>query len=180
MRLDKENALLVVIDIQKKLFPHIHGREEMAGAASRAIRGFRALGLPVLVTEQVPAALGPTIDELRREIEGIPPIEKSAFSCCGEKAFAAAVLASGRKKILLCGIESHVCVYQTALDLIEDGYEVYLLADAVSSRRESDRAIALRRLGQTGVRLSTVEMALFEILREAGTDDFRKVLRIVK
>jgi nicotinamidase-related amidase len=180
MRLDKEDALLVVIDIQTKLFPHIHEGAAVAEAASRAIRGFRALGVPVLVTEQVPAALGPTIEELRKETEGIVPIEKSAFSCCGEKAFTAAIAATGRRKILLAGIESHVCVYQTARDLVEGGYEVYLLADAVSSRRESDRTIALRRLEQMGVRLFTVEMALFEILREAGTDDFRKILRIVK
>ncbi len=180
MRLEKGNALLVVIDIQTKLFPHIHGGAGVAEAASRAIRGCRALGMPVLVTEQVPAALGPTIPELRGETEGIAPIEKSAFSCCGEKAFLDAVGASGRRKILLCGIESHVCVYQTALDLVAGGYEVYLLADAVSSRRKSDRTIALRRLEQMGVRLFSIEMALFEILREAGTDDFRKILRIVK
>ncbi len=180
MRLRRENALLVVIDLQAKLFPHIHDHDRIAEAAVRSIRGFRALEMPVLVTEQVPTALGPTIDPIRAETAGIEPIAKSAFSCCGEEKFNDAISKTGRQKILLLGIESHVCVYQTALDLIEGDYEVYLLADAVSSRRESDREIALRRLEQMGARLFTTEMALFEILRGAGGDDFRKILRIVK
>jgi nicotinamidase-related amidase len=180
MRLRREDALLVVIDIQTKLHVHMQDREAFTGAAARAIRGCRALGVPVLVTEQYPEGVGRTIDEIRVEIEGYAPILKTSFSCCGENAFVGAIEKSGRRQIVLCGIESHVCVYQTARDLLEKGYEVYLLADAVSSRHEKDREFALRALERMGVRLVTTEMALFDLLHVAGTDDFRKILKIVK
>ncbi len=180
MPLLRENTILVVIDIQAKLFPHMQEREALAEATVRAVRGCRALGVPILLTEQVPEALGPTIDEVRAALDGIAPIVKRAFSCCGESAFLGAIERAGRRDVLLSGIESHVCVYQTARDLIEKGHEVHVLADAVSSRRSRDREIALRRFEQMGARLATVEMVLFDLLREAGTDEFRKILKIVK
>ncbi|MFH1679344.1 MAG: hydrolase [Candidatus Eisenbacteria bacterium] len=180
MRLEREKTILVVIDIQTKLFAHMQEKEALAEAAVRAVRGCRALGVPILLTEQVPEALGPTIEEVRGEIEGKLPIVKRAFSCCGEGAFNKAIGDAGRRSVLLCGIESHVCVFQTARDLLEKEYEVHVLADAVSSRRASDRAIALRRFEQLGIGLATTEMVLFDLLGEAGTDEFRKVLKIVK
>ena len=138
------------------------------------------LELPYLVTEQYPEGLGPTNELLKSEFETWEPIVKATFSCCGETPFPEALEKTGRKDVLLCGIETHVCVYQTARDLIEKGYRVHLLVDGASSRRKIDRRTAIRRMESMGVHLCTVEMTLFEMLHVSGTDEFRKIVRIVK
>ena len=146
------------------------------------LEGCRALGLPIIVTQQYTRGLGPTIPEL---LEALPqdarePVEKITFSCCEEPRFMERLEASGRQTVLLCGIEAHVCVAQTAVDLREAGYRPVVVADCVSSRRPLDRDTALERMRQEGVLVTTAESLLFELTRRAGTDLFRTISRLVK
>lgn len=174
-----DSTALMVIDIQDALARVMHEKDRFVDNARRLIQGANALALPVVVTEQYPKGLGHTIPEIAELIES-EPVEKTAFSCCGEEAFVAAVEALGRKQILLCGIETHVCVYQTARDLVERGYEVEVVADAISSRTIGNKLVGLDRIKESGAKLTTVEMALFELLKAAGGDAFKQIVKIVK
>jgi nicotinamidase-related amidase len=175
----RDDAVLVVVDVQGKLARLMHEAEALFDQLSRLIRGARALDLPIIVTEQNPDGLGPTIPELAPLL---PPerIAKRAFSCGGEPAFLAALEATGRRQVLVAGIEAHICVYQTAADLASRGYEVEVVSDAVSSRTAANRAVGLERMRQAGARVTSVEMALFELLGAADGDAFKAILRIVK
>jgi Amidases related to nicotinamidase len=182
-RLDRNKAVLVVIDVQEKLVRVIHEHDEVEKNIERLIRGSRVLGVPVLVTEQYRKGLGATTELLARAFEetgGFDPIEKMCFSSWGCAAFAEKLKASGRREVILCGIEAHVCVYQTALDLLRGGFEVTLVADAVSSRTPRNRRIAIERMMLEGAKLSTTEMALFEMTVESGTEEFKSISKIVK
>jgi nicotinamidase-related amidase len=179
--LNREDAVLVVIDVQGKLAGLMHGREQLFAALAKLIRGCRALGLPVVWVEQNPAGLGPTVPEVAAEMPaGLVPVPKRSFSCCGEPRFLTALEACGRRQVLVCGIETHVCIYQTARDLAGAGYAVEVVADAVSSRRLPDREIGLRGIERAGARLTTVEMALFEMLGAAEGPVFKEIVKIVK
>jgi len=178
--LKRENALLLVVDIQANLFPHILRHDEMADAVVRTIRGCKVLGVPVVVTEQYPKGLGPTVKEIQAEFDPFEPIVKSTFSCCGDGGFLDAIEKTGRKEIILCGIEAHVCIYQTARDLVEAGYDVHLLVDGISSRTQENRGVAIRKMENLGVHLTTMEMALFEMLVACDVPDFKPILKVVK
>lgn len=183
MRLDRNDAVLVVIDVQERLMPVIHERFEVEANVERLVRGAHVLGIPAIVTEQYVKGLGPTVEPLRRALEetnGYRPIEKDCFSAHGCAAFAAQLAALDRRQVLLAGVEAHVCVYQTARDLLASGLKVWLIADAVSSRTARNRDLALQRLVSEGARLSSTEMALFELLVVSGTDEFRAISRLVK
>ena len=177
--LNTDSVALIVVDIQDALARVMHEKDRFVDNARRLVQGANALALPVVVTEQYPKGLGRTIPEIAELIEA-EPVEKTAFSCCGEEAFMAAVEALGRKQILLCGIETHVCVYQTARELVERGYEVEVVADAVSSRTIGNKLVGLDRIKDSGAKLTTVEMALFELLKAAGGDAFKQIVKIVK
>jgi nicotinamidase-related amidase len=147
------------------------------------VRGCHILGIPTLVTEQYVRGLGPTVEPLRNALEesgGYRPIEKSCFSAQGCDVFSAQLATLERNQVILAGVETHVCVYQTALDLIGAGMSVTLIADAVSSRAPENKAIALTRLMAEGVKLSSTEMALFELTVTSGTDEFRAISKLVK
>ncbi|HET8775663.1 MAG TPA: isochorismatase family protein [Thermoanaerobaculia bacterium] len=177
MRLDRNDAVLVVIDLQERLMPVIHERLEVERNVERLIRGAHILGVPVVVTEQYVKGLGATVEPLRAALEetgGYRPIEKDCFSAQG------CMPALERRQALIAGVETHVCVYQTALDLLGAGWNVWIAADAVSSRTPRNRDIALQRLASEGARLSSTEMALFEMLVTAGTEEFRAVSKLVK
>lgn len=178
--LEREKSLLVVIDVQERLLPVMSDPDRVLDRAVRAVKGCAALGVPILVTEQVPAALGPTVEALREALEPYEPITKDSFSCCGERAFVEAVDRIDPREVLLSGIESHVCVFQTARALIEAGRRVHILSDAVDSRDPENRAVALRRMEKEGAIPSSVEMALFEMLKGASAPEFRKIVKIVK
>jgi nicotinamidase-related amidase len=183
MTLTREHTALVVCDVQERLFPVMDAdhREEVMRNVKVLATSARRLGVPTLVTEQYPKGLGRTLPELASVLpEGVAPIEKTTFSCGGDEGFRAAVTGLRREQWVLCGIEAHVCVYQTALDLLRDGRQVVLAADAVSSRRPRDRDLALGRMRDLGVQVMSMEMVLFEILRQAGTPDFRAVAGILK
>jgi nicotinamidase-related amidase len=178
--LERDQTALVVIDVQEKLAPAMHQREAVLDQISRALRGAQALGLPTFLTEQVPASLGPTLPEIRELHQGPAPLVKNTFSCCGSDAFVTALRDAGRSQVLVAGIESHVCVYQTVADLIREGFQVEVLQDAISSRTERNARLGLERCREAGAAVSSVEMALFELLRVAEGDAFRSVIQIVK
>ncbi len=180
MRLTIENSVLILIDVQGKLALLMHDKERLFANLQILVRGGRILGVPILWCQQNPRALGPTIPELTQHLEGLAPIDKMSFSCCGESAFEDALRKTGRNQVVLCGIESHVCVYQTAADLHVKGHEVAVVADAVSSRTADNKQIALNRLGSEGICLTSTEMLLFEWMKTAEYPHFREVARLVK
>ncbi|MHC4135096.1 MAG: hydrolase [Planctomycetota bacterium] len=179
-RLESERSALVVVDVQERFRDLIHEMPAVIAGCSRLIRFCARLGIPVLVTEQYPAGLGRTVAELAELLPEHTPLEKVTFSCCGDEGFARAVLTLGRDQFLVCGIETHVCVYQTVRDLRAAGHQVAVAADAVSSRRVRDRDAGLALMRDLGAQLMTVEMILFEILVRAGTRDFKRVADILK
>jgi nicotinamidase-related amidase len=175
-----ENSLLVVIDIQGNLAQAMHDKTALFENLKKIIKGAQILNVPIIVTEQIPEKLGATIPELAGLFPDFKPIPKTSFSCWGEKAFAEKLKASGRKQILLAGIESHVCVYQTALELKSIGYEVYLAADCLSSRTAENKSIAIARMTAEGVKLTSTEMFLFELMKTAKVEKFREITKVVK
>ena len=178
--LKKENAILVLVDIQGKLATLMHNKEQFFENAARLIKGARALEMPIIWNEQLPEKLGPTIPELKELLEGLSPLEKNSFSCCGNPDFMERMKSLGRRQVLLAGMETHVCVYQTAPDLLAEGYEVYLVTDAVSSRTLENKQIGIQAIRDLGAKLTSVEMALFELLEVAEGDRFKQIIDIVK
>ncbi|MEK7269385.1 MAG: hydrolase [Planctomycetota bacterium] len=180
-RLKADQALLLVVDIQSRLYPHIAAKEDLLRRASLLIRCAPLLGIPILATEQYSKGLGPTIPEVRSILPaGTPVIEKISFSCAGCPEFLDALSRAGRRHIVVVGIESHVCVQQTVRDLCERGYRVFLAADAVGSRNPEDKRVAVERMRDWDVEVSTAESLLFEALAVAGTDVFKQVSALVK
>jgi nicotinamidase-related amidase len=175
-----DDCVLVVVDVQGKLARLMHDSEAMIGAQQTLIRACRLLEMPVVWAEQLPDKLGPTVDELAGPLEGLSPCAKSSFGCMGDPALRDAIAGSGRRQVLLCGIETHVCVWQTAALLLEDGYGVHVIADATSSRSAANKDIALRRMERAGACLSNVEMVLFELMVDATHPRFREVTRLLK
>jgi len=173
--LDRSRSALVIIDVQEKLFPHVHEWDRMLARIDLLVFAAKLMGIPVLLTEQYPRVLGNTIQEIRQALPEIQPLTKMDFSCVPAPGFAERLSSTHRDQIVLAGIEAHVCVAQTALDLASRGGNVIIVADAVSSRRPLDAQIALRRLEQSGLTLSTAEAVVFEWLRRAGTEEFKAI-----
>ena len=179
-RITRAHAGLVVIDIQECLLPAIFEKERVVQNALRLIKGAAVLGMPVLVTEQYPKGMGPTVPEIAAAIPGYAPMEKLTFSSCAAPDFLADVKSKGLSDLVLCGIEAHVCVCQTCLDLLQAGFTPFVVADAVSSRTPENHRLALERMRQAGALIVSTEMVLFELLERAGTAEFKQVLALVK
>jgi len=175
-----DNTVLVAIDFQERLFPVMHEKEKLLKNVLKLIKGAQALAIPVILTEQYPKGLGPTLPEIKELLPDAQPIEKTCFSCCDEENFSKALETSKRKQVLICGIESHICVYQTAIALLRAGYEVQVAADCVSSRDPENKMVSLFKMGSAGVSPTTVETALFELLKVAKGDVFKAISNIVK
>ena len=175
-----DDTALVVIDVQGKLAQLMHNRTELFKNLRVMIQGTQVLGIPILLTEQYPKGLGPTVPEVSQLLTAIEPIAKNAFSCCGEPAFMSALEPLGRRQILLTGVETHVCVHQTALDLLDAGYEVQVIADAVSSRTAENRHIGLEKMRDAGVVITSTETALFELMKLAEGPQFKQISKLVK
>jgi nicotinamidase-related amidase len=180
LMLHRDTTALLVIDVQEKLLPAIHGADGVAAKAVILIKAARILGIPVLWAEQYPKGLGPTVESLATALDGLKPIDKVAFSCLREPAFSEALGESGRRKLLMTGIETHVCVQQTALDALNQGYEAFVCRDATGSRAPIEHDAALARMAAKGVDLVTVESALFELLGEARTPEFKEILPLIR
>ena len=178
--LHTETSLLIVIDIQGNLARAAADRELLFESARKLIQGAKVFSLPIIVTEQIPEKLGPTVPEVSALLEGITRIPKETFSCCDNAAFREAFNKANRKQILLCGIESHICVYQTTMDLLHMDCEVHIVADAVSSRTAKNREIGISKMISAGAHLTSTETVLFELLKTAGCDKFKDIFRIVK
>jgi hypothetical protein len=179
MRILRDNAIAVCVDIQEKLFALMHNNMSLEQKSITLISGLKVLDVPLLVTEQYPKGLGATINPLAILIDG-NRIEKRTFSCCDEASFDEELKTSGKKQVILFGIESHVCVLQTTIDLLEKGYQVFVVVDCVSSRSEEDKDIALRRLEQEGALLTTTESILFELCRSSKDESFKAISALVK
>lgn len=181
MRFLQEDTLAVVIDIQEKLFPSIDNKEKLVENSIKLLSGLNVLEIPILITEQYTKGLGKTIPEIKTVIEkDYHPIEKMDFSCCGENDFMTKLKNLNKKNILLLGIESHVCVLQTALDLIAEGFNVIVVEDCVASRKINDKKIALKRMSKEGATLTTYESILLELCKKSGTDKFKAISKIIK
>jgi nicotinamidase-related amidase len=174
------DSVLLVIDVQEKLFRVMYRKEQLADNLQRLIKGILVMEIPILVTEQYPRGLGATIPEVAQLLPDTKPLPKVSFSCCGDEAFLQAFKKLNRKKVLIAGIESHVCVYQTAADLLASGYEVYIVNDAVAARTEQNRDTGIKMLLQSGAKLTATEAALFELLKVAKGEKFKAINQIVK
>lgn len=179
--LDREKTALVVVDMQEAFRAAVSDFPLIASRISIAVRGFQALNLPIIITEQYPKGLGGTAEEI---LFSLPPdfeiVEKTAFSSCGAGSFKEKLSAVGASQVVLCGLETHVCVNQTAHDLLNEGFEVHLLTDAVASRFEHDKEAGLRKMLGSGVTPSSVEMALFELLRDSKHEQFKEIQELIK
>jgi nicotinamidase-related amidase len=179
-RLGAAEAQLVVVDLQGRLLPYIGDHQAVVAQCTRMIRAARELELPITVTEQYAKGLGPTAAEARAAAADAPRLEKLTFSAWRDIPTRERITALGRKQVLLVGIEAHVCVLQTALDLLEAELVPFVLADAVGSRRAFDRDVALERMRSAGIVVSTVESAIFEMLDRCDTELFKRILPIVR
>jgi nicotinamidase-related amidase len=174
------DTVLVIVDIQEKLVRAMPAREDLVLKARQLVQGARTLNVPVLYTEQNPKGLGPTVPEIAAVMPGVEPITKFSFGCCACEDFMRALQAAGRRNVLVAGIETHVCVYQTARELLEKGYHVEVAADACSSRTPQNKQTGLDKMRDAGAAITSVETALFELLKVAEGPLFKEILKIVK
>ena len=179
-RLTRARAGLVVVDMQERLLPAIFEKERVVENAVRLIQGAAILQVPIFATEQYRKGLGLTVPEVAAAIPGFAPMEKLAFSACGAGGFVPALESKQVSDAVLCGIEAHVCVTQTCLDLLDKGFRVFVAADAVSSRTPENYRIGLERMSAAGAVIVSTEMVLFELLGQAGTAEFKQILNLVK
>jgi len=178
--LQRERSILIVTDIQGKLASLMHERETLYKNVGIMIEGIKALDIPILWIEQYPRGLGPTVPEVASHLEGYAPLPKKTFSSLKDPVISERFAQSGRSQVLLVGIETHVCIYQTALDLLERGVETYVVEDAVSSRTALNKRIGLENIRDAGGHITSVETVLFELLAIAEGDAFRKIVTLVR
>jgi nicotinamidase-related amidase len=178
--LEIQNCCLVVVDVQGKLAHLMYGKEVLFKNIQILIKAAKILNVPILWCQQCPDALGPTIPEIAQLLTDNEPIDKSAFSCCGAEQFSIKLNELKRQQVLLCGIETHVCIYQTAVDLLSKDFSVDLIADAVSSRTRDNKQIAINRMAAKGINISCTEMTLFELLKTAEHPQFKQIAKLIK
>lgn len=180
MLIDRRRSLLLLVDMQARLLPAMAAPDRVLANCAILVKAAARLGVPVLASEQYPKGLGPTVPELAALLPADAIQEKLAFSCAADPALSARIEATGRDQVVLCGIEAHVCVLQTALGLKSSGRIPIVVADATGSRQAASEDVARERLLANGVELVTTEMAVFEWLERAGSDDFREVSKLIR
>lgn len=178
--LNRNEVVLVFVDVQGRLAEVMHDKEGLDRNLERMIRCAQLLNIPMIVTEQIPEKLGATNEPFQSLLQGALWIDKTSFSCWGEPTFVEAFQVLGKKQVLLVGIETHVCIYQTALDLMAEGLDVFVAADAVSSRSLENKQLALETLRQEGTQVLPTETLLFALLRDAKDPAFKEVLKLIK
>ena len=178
--LSREKTALLLIDIQEKILAVMKNHEQVIQNSLKLIKGFKTLNIPIFYTEQYPKGLGSTAAMLLKELEGLSAIQKMSFSCSGAGNFFVRLKDNNVSQVVVAGIESHVCVQQTTLDLLANGFQVDVAADAISSRKEIDYKFALDRMGTHGAEITTTESILFELLNVCGTEEFKAISKIVK
>ena len=180
MRIKKDNTIGVVIDIQSRLYPFIHDYETITNNNRILIQGLKVMNIPLVVTQQYTKGLGETIPEVAEVLGDFKHIEKTAFSCCDEPRFNEDLALASKMYVIISGIEAHVCVMQTVVDLIGQGYIPVVVEDCIGSRKPSDKITAVNRMRKEGALITSYESILFELLRYSGTDEFRQISGLVK
>lgn len=180
MRLYKENTIGLVIDMQEKLLPHMHESEKVKDNCIKLIKGLNALDIPIIATQQYTKGLGATVNEVDEAIGNFSHIEKTTFSCYREAEFIKVLNKSEKRNVIIMGIESHVCVLQTALDLLYNNFNPVIVTNAISSRNPEDKQVALWRMRDIGSIMTTYESVLFELCKKAGTEEFKAISKLVK
>ena len=175
-----DNTILLVIDVQGQLAQLMHEKEKLFKSLGTLIQGMKILEVPIIWMEQIPKNLGPTTEAVSKYLTNEAPIEKFSFSCCGNPQFMEKFLKAGRTQILLTGIETHICVFQTGYDLIQQGCQVQVVADCVSSRTKENKEIGIQRIVQSGGQVTCVEMVFFELLQAAQGDKFKQIIKLIK
>lgn len=176
----KDDVVAVCLDMQDSMVASIYKGESLLDRATRFFKAMKVLDVPVLVTQQYTKGLGDTNASVKEAIGDFQHIEKGTFSCVKTPEFMDRLKSLGRNKIILTGMETHICILQTAMDLLDEGYDVYVLADCVSSRTKMDKKIGLQRMSAEGVKVATYESVAFEMLGKSGTDEFKAISKIVK
>lgn len=175
-----DQTVLILVDVQGNLAQAMHNKEDLFKSIKNIISGCRVLDIPIVWAEQIPEKLGPTLPDIASLLTGLSPIAKCAFSCFQDSGIRQALTDTGRTQVLLAGIEAHVCIYQTAMDLVGRDYTVEVVADAVSSRTPENKKISLKKMRDAGVAMTSVEMALMELLGGAEAPKFREIINIIK
>lgn len=181
MRINKEDVMAMVIDYQEKLVPHMNQCNELIENTIKLILGLDILQVPIIATQQYTKGLGITVDDISKAFSTeFKSIEKISFSCYGEAFVKDEIRKLDKKCIIVCGIEAHICVMQTVNDLLEDGYKVIIVEDCISSRKNNDKVIAMRRMEKEGAIIATYESILFELTKVAGNDTFKAISKLIK
>ncbi|MCP4452947.1 MAG: isochorismatase family protein [Planctomycetes bacterium] len=175
-----DQACLVVVDIQGKLAQMMCEKEALFAQTEILLEAFAELNMPILWCQQVPEALGPTIESIQALLSGQHPIDKACFSAWKNSDFKTRLINSDRSQVVLCGIEAHICIYQTARDLLENGFQVEIVAEAVSSRTPENKAIGLNRIQKMGGQVTSVEMLLFDLLKTAEHPSFKALAKLIR
>lgn len=178
--MNKNDTLFIVVDFQEKLMPVMSDKESLEEKTCRLAEGMKVLGIPHIVTQQYTKGIGETIPSIAEAVGPFTAIDKISFSCLGNEEFAQQLEAAGRRTAVVCGIEAHICLQQTVLQLLDLGYQVYVPADCVSSRSPRDREQSLARMAAAGAVVTTYESILYELLRDAKAPEFKAISKIVK
>lgn len=180
MRIFAEDTAALIIDFQEKLVPAIANNEEIVAKSATFVKGLKELGVPMAVTQQYTKGLGETVPAIKDALGEFTPMEKTSFSALGCEEFTAWVKAQGKKTVLVCGVEAHICVLQSIIDLIREGYRVFIVADCVGSRMVYNKDYAVQRATQEGAFVTTCEGALYEMVQGAGTPHFKAISKLTK
>ena len=175
-----DKTIMLLIDVQGQLAQLMYEKEKLFKSLGTLIQGMKILEVPIIWMEQIPKNLGPTTEAISKYLTGEEPIEKFSFSCCSEPQFVDKFKKAGRTQVLLTGIETHICVFQTGHDLINQGCEVQVVSDCVSSRTKENNEVGIQRIVQAGGQVTCVEMIFFELLRAAQGDNFKQIVKLIK
>ena len=178
--LDRNNSLLLIVDIQEKLAAVMSHRQKVVDNTVHLIELSKMLNIPVVITEQYPKGIGPTVKEIREAVPEYEPLIKMTFDCCGHDGFSDRITSFNRKQIILTGMETHICVLQTCLSLLKQSYPVHLVSDAVCSRKKHDFKTGKAFMHDAGAVVTTTETVLFQLLEEAGTPEFKSISKRIK
>lgn len=178
--IEKNASVLVIVDIQERLAAVMSERQKVIDNCLHLIESAKLLNIPVILNEQYPKGLGPTVRDIKEALQPYAPLEKVTFSCCRGGNFAETLASSGRKKVILAGMETHVCVLQTCIDLLKEGYAVHVVADAICSRTEENFRIAIEFMRDAGAVITCTETVLFQLLEKAGTEEFKNISKRIK
>lgn len=180
MRINVEDTVFCLVDVQERLYPHVTNKDEIEKNLITLVKGLKIHNVPFIVNEQYKKGIGETIPSLRELVDKDPHFEKTSFSCCKNESTLEALKSSNKKVVIVAGIETHVCVLQTCIDLLEENFQVVLVTDCVTSRKQNDTDVAIKRLVQAGVIPTTYESLLFELTVNAKNPVFKEISSLIK